>query len=78
MGRCIAQLAIAVLGVLCVSSEYWSGMIRASLIPVPKPFCLSAFGHEGPASSEHDDVPSIGQVCDRVPNRQPGHTVLGG
>ena len=32
----IATLAIAVLGVLCVSSEYSSGMIRASLIAVPK------------------------------------------
>jgi ABC-2 type transport system permease protein len=29
-------LAIAVLGVLCVSSEYSSGMIRTSLIAVPK------------------------------------------
>jgi ABC-2 type transport system permease protein len=35
-GMAIAQLAIAVLGVLCVSSEYSSGMIRASLIAVPK------------------------------------------
>ena len=32
----IATLAIAVLGVLCVSSEYSSGMIRTSLIAVPK------------------------------------------
>jgi ABC-2 type transport system permease protein len=32
----IAQLAIAVLGVLCISSEYSSGMIRTSLIAVPK------------------------------------------
>ena len=32
----IATLAIAVLGVLCISSEYSSGMIRASLIAVPK------------------------------------------
>ncbi|MDQ2877057.1 MAG: ABC transporter permease subunit [Actinomycetota bacterium] len=35
-GMAIAQLAIAVLGVLCISSEYSSGMIRASLIAVPK------------------------------------------
>jgi ABC-2 type transport system permease protein len=35
-GMYIAQLAIAVLGVLCVSSEYSSGMIRTSLIAVPK------------------------------------------
>jgi ABC-2 type transport system permease protein len=35
-GMVIAQLAIAVLGVLCISSEYSSGMIRASLIAVPK------------------------------------------
>ena len=35
-GMAIAQLAIAVLGVLCVSSEYSSGMIRASLIAVPR------------------------------------------
>jgi ABC-2 type transport system permease protein len=32
----IATLAIAVLGVLCVSSEYSSGMIRTSLTAVPK------------------------------------------
>jgi ABC-2 type transport system permease protein len=32
----IATLAIAVLGVLCMSSEYSSGMIRSSLIAVPK------------------------------------------
>ena len=31
-GTGIASLAIAVLGVLCVSSEYSSGMIRTSLI----------------------------------------------
>ena len=30
------QLAIVVLGVLCISSEYSSGMIRTSLIAVPK------------------------------------------
>ena len=35
-GMGIATLAIAVLGVLCISSEYSSGMIRASLIAVPK------------------------------------------
>jgi ABC-2 type transport system permease protein len=35
-GMYIAQLAIAVLGVLCMSSEYSSGMIRTSLIVVPK------------------------------------------
>jgi ABC-type transport system involved in multi-copper enzyme maturation permease subunit len=35
-GMFIAQLAIAVLGVLCISSEYSSGMIRTSLIVVPK------------------------------------------
>jgi ABC-2 type transport system permease protein len=35
-GMGIAQLAIAVLGVLCISSEYSSGMIRTSLIAVPK------------------------------------------
>jgi ABC-2 type transport system permease protein len=35
-GVAIASLAIVVLGVLCVSSEYSSGMIRTSLIAVPK------------------------------------------
>jgi ABC-type transport system involved in multi-copper enzyme maturation permease subunit len=35
-GMVIAQLAIAVLGVLYISSEYSSGMIRTSLIAVPK------------------------------------------
>ena len=35
-GMAIASLAIAVLGVLCVSSEYSSGMIRTSLTAVPK------------------------------------------
>ena len=35
-GIAIASLAIAVLGVLFISSEYSSGMIRASLIAVPK------------------------------------------
>ncbi len=35
-GMAIAQLAIAVLGVLCISSEYSSAMIRTSLIAVPK------------------------------------------
>jgi hypothetical protein len=35
-GLAIASLAIAVLGVLCISSEYSSGMIRTSLIAVPK------------------------------------------
>jgi len=35
-GMAIAQLAIAVLGVLCIRSEYSSGMIRTSLIAVPK------------------------------------------
>ena len=35
-GMGIATLAIAVLGVLCISSEYSSGMIRTSLIAVPK------------------------------------------
>ena len=35
-GIAIAQLGIAVLGVLCISSEYSSGMIRTSLIAVPK------------------------------------------
>lgn len=35
-GVAIAELAIAVLGVLCISSEYSSGMIRTSLIAVPK------------------------------------------
>jgi ABC-2 type transport system permease protein len=35
-GIVIAQLAIAVLGVLCISSEYSSGMIRTSLVAVPK------------------------------------------
>jgi ABC-2 type transport system permease protein len=32
----IGTLAIAVLGVLCISSEYSSGMIRTSLIAVPR------------------------------------------
>jgi ABC-2 type transport system permease protein len=32
----IATLAIAVLGVLCISSEYSSGMIRTSLIAIPR------------------------------------------
>jgi ABC-type transport system involved in multi-copper enzyme maturation permease subunit len=35
-GMGIATLAIAVLGVLCISSEYSSGMIRTSLTAVPK------------------------------------------
>jgi len=35
-GVAIAQVAIAVLGVLFISSEYSSGMIRTSLIAVPK------------------------------------------
>jgi ABC-2 type transport system permease protein len=35
-GVAIASLAIVVLGVLCVSSEYSSGMIRTSLIAVPR------------------------------------------
>ncbi len=35
-GVAIASLAIVVLGVLCISSEYSSGMIRTSLISVPK------------------------------------------
>jgi ABC-type transport system involved in multi-copper enzyme maturation permease subunit len=35
-GMAIAQLAIVVLGVLCISSEYSSGMIRTSLTAVPK------------------------------------------
>jgi len=35
-GVAIASLAIAVLGVLFISSEYSSGMIRASLTAVPK------------------------------------------
>jgi ABC-2 type transport system permease protein len=35
-GVAIASVAIAVLGVLCISSEYSSGMIRTSLIAVPK------------------------------------------
>jgi len=35
-GVAIPSLAIVVLGVLCISSEYSSGMIRTSLIAVPK------------------------------------------
>jgi ABC-2 type transport system permease protein len=35
-GVAIASLAIVVLGVLCIGSEYSSGMIRTSLIAVPK------------------------------------------
>ena len=35
-GVAVAALAIVVLGVLCISSEYSSGMIRTSLIAVPK------------------------------------------
>src|SRR5579863_10275956 len=35
-GVAIGSLAIVVLGVLCISSEYSSGMIRTSLIAVPK------------------------------------------
>ena len=35
-GVAIASLAIVVLGVLCISSEYSSGMICTSLIAVPK------------------------------------------
>src|ERR1700727_1139734 len=35
-GMGIATLALAVLGVLCISSEYSSGMISTSLIAVPK------------------------------------------
>jgi len=35
-GVAIASPAIAVLGVLCISSEYSSGMIRTSLIAVPR------------------------------------------
>ena len=35
-GMAIASLAIAVLGVLSISSEYSSGLIRTSLIAVPK------------------------------------------
>jgi ABC-2 type transport system permease protein len=35
-GMAIASLAIAVLGVLCISSEYSSGMIRTSLTAVPR------------------------------------------
>jgi len=35
-GVAIASLAIAVLGVLCIGSEYSSGMIRTSLTAVPK------------------------------------------
>ena len=35
-GMIFASLAIAVLGVLCISSEYSSGMIRTSLTAVPK------------------------------------------
>ena len=36
VGVYVAQLAIAVLGVLAISSEYSSGMISTSLIAVPK------------------------------------------
>jgi ABC-2 type transport system permease protein len=35
-GVAIAELATAVLGVLCISSEYSSGIIRTSLIAVPE------------------------------------------
>ena len=35
-GMALASLAIVVLGVLCISSEYSSGMIHPSLIAVPK------------------------------------------
>jgi len=35
-GVAIASLAIVVVGVLCISSEYSSGMIRTSLIAVPR------------------------------------------
>jgi ABC-2 type transport system permease protein len=35
-GMAFASLVIAVLGVLCIGSEYSSGMIRTSLIAVPK------------------------------------------
>jgi len=35
-GMAIASLAIVVLGVLCISSEYSSGMIRTSLTAVPR------------------------------------------
>jgi ABC-2 type transport system permease protein len=35
-GVAIASLAIVMLGVLCISSEYSSGMIRTSLTAVPK------------------------------------------
>ena len=36
MGVNIAQLAIAVLGVLVITGEYSTGMIRASFTAVPK------------------------------------------
>ncbi|MDX6474927.1 MAG: type transport system permease protein, partial [Gaiellaceae bacterium] len=36
IGSQIAQLAIAVLGVLVITGEYSTGMIRASLTAVPK------------------------------------------
>jgi hypothetical protein len=39
---------------------------------------LRSFGHERSASSEHHDVPIIGQICDRMPNRQPSYAVLRG
>lgn len=41
-GIAIASLAIAVLGVLFISSEYSSGMIRTSLTAVPPPTRRSA------------------------------------
>jgi ABC-2 type transport system permease protein len=49
-GVAIGALAIVVLGVLCISSECSSGMIRTSLITVPKRGRVLA-SSPGPASA---------------------------
>ena len=59
-GMAIAQLAIVVLGVLCISSEYSSGMIRTSLVAVPKRGRVLAA--KAPVSYTHLTLPTTERV----------------
>jgi len=59
----IATLAIAVLGVLCISSEYSSGMIRTSLIAGPKRGLILAYDLVSRvAAGQLDDVDALAAV----------------
>ena len=60
-GYHLAQLAIGVLGVLVISGEYSTGMIRSTLIAVPEP--LAARRHSNRSSDTRQEIVTRPSSC---------------